>query len=133
MTSTTNPEPTRKIGDLAEATGVTVRTLHYYEEIGLLVPSARTPAGHRLYGQSEVARLYRICSLRQLGMPLDGVRRSLAENGEHIDEAISGHLADLDRRLATENRLRARLARLVGTLDAGAEPTNEIINIISYI
>lgn len=130
MTSTTSPEPTRKIGDLADATGVTVRTLHYYEEIGLLVPSARTSAGHRLYGRGEIERLYRICSLRQLGMPLDGVRRSLDESGDGLTTAISGHLADLDRRLATENRLRARLARLVGTLDAGAEPTNEIINVL---
>ncbi len=129
MTSTATPEE-RKIGDLADATGVTVRTLRYYEEIGLLVPSSRTPTGHRLYGQAEVERLYRICSLRQLGMPLDGVRSSLEENGGRIAAAISDHLADLDQRLATENRLRARLARLVGTLDAGAEPTNELINVL---
>src|SRR6266540_480829 len=61
---------TRRIGELAAATGLTVRTLHYYEEIGLLIPSGRTNAGHRLYDDTDVARLYRICLLRRLGLPL---------------------------------------------------------------
>ena len=47
----------RKIGELAAATGLTVRTLHYYEEIGLLPPPARTAAGHRVYGDRHVERL----------------------------------------------------------------------------
>lgn len=129
MTSTATQEPQHKIGELADASGVTVRTLRYYEEIGLLTPSSRTAAGHRLYGQEAVERLYRICFLRQLGMPLDGVRRSLAGEVGATAEALHAHLAEVDRRLATENRLRARLARLVGTVDAGSSPT-EIINVL---
>lgn len=129
MATATEPSATHKVGDLAERTGVTVRTLRYYEEIGLLEPCARTDAGHRLYGQGEIERLYQICYLRQLGMPLDGVRRSLEGGGEATIAAISSHLAEIDRRLATENRLRARLARLVGTAEAGSSPT-EIINVM---
>jgi DNA-binding transcriptional MerR regulator len=109
---TTLANPSRKIGELADALGVAVRTQHYYEEIDLLVPSERTDAGHRLHGPSEVERLYRICLLRQLGLPLDGVRTSL------------------DVRLAAENRLRARLARLVGAIDVDAEPTFEILDVL---
>ena len=119
-----------KIGELAETSGVTVRTLHYYEEIGLLMPTARTDAGHRLYGPNEVERLYRICLLKQLGMPLDGVRASLADDGEEIGTVIRDHLAELDARLEAENRLRARLARLVGTVSAGSEPTTEILDVL---
>jgi hypothetical protein len=59
-----------KVGELAAATGLTVRTLHYHEEIGLLVSSGRTHAGHRVYDDTDVARLYRICLLRRLGLPL---------------------------------------------------------------
>ena len=129
MTSTGTKEPHRKIGELADASGVTVRTLRYYEEVELLTPSSRTAAGHRLYGQAEVERLYRICFLRQLGMPLDGIRRSLAGEADATAQALQAHLAEVDRRLATENRLRARLARLVGTVDAGSSPT-EIINVL---
>ena len=68
-----------KVGALARATGLTVRTLHYYDEIGLLPPSARLAGGHRLYDAADVARLYRIIRLRQLGFPLDQVDAVLAE------------------------------------------------------
>jgi len=130
MSTPTPAESTRKIGELAESSGVTVRTLHYYEEIGLLVPSARTEAGHRLYGATEVERLYRICLLKQLGMPLDGVRASLDSQGADLGQVIGDHLVDVDARLAAENRLRARLARLVGTMSTGTEPTTEILDVL---
>ncbi|MPY95955.1 MAG: MerR family DNA-binding transcriptional regulator [Acidimicrobiia bacterium] len=48
-----------RIGEIAAATGMTVRTLHHYEAIGLLAPTSRTPAGHRVYGPEALARLYR--------------------------------------------------------------------------
>ena len=49
-----------KVGTLAKKTGLTIRTLHYYEEVGLLAPAQRTDAGHRLYGADEVARLQKV-------------------------------------------------------------------------
>lgn len=55
-----------KVGQLAKRTGLTVRTLHHYEDVGLLTPSARTESGHRLYGTREVIRLQQIVSLRQV-------------------------------------------------------------------
>lgn len=126
----TTPPPAKKIGELAATSGVTVRTLHYYEEIGLLTPAARTDAGHRLYGPAEVERLYRICLLRQLGIPLDGVRNSLGLDGPGLGEVITDHLASVDARLATENRLRARLARLVGALGVDPQPTEELLDVL---
>lgn len=69
------PGRTWKVGALAEATGLTVRTLHNYDGIGLLPPSMRLAGGHRLYGADDVARLYRIIRLRQLGFPLSQVAR----------------------------------------------------------
>ena len=67
----------RRVGDLAAATGVTLRTLHHYEEVGVLVASKRTEAGHRLYSAADVRRLYRIMALRELGMSLAEVRNAL--------------------------------------------------------
>ena len=67
------PDRTWKVGALARATGLTVRTLHYYDQIGLLQPSARLAGGHRLYDATDAARLYRIIRLRQLGFPLSQV------------------------------------------------------------
>src|SRR5258708_12244656 len=66
-------------GGVGKATGLAVRTLHHYDEIGLLQPSARLAGGHRLYDADDVARLYRIIRLRQLGFPLSQVAEVLAE------------------------------------------------------
>ncbi len=70
MAATGNSETaqTWKVEALAQLTGVTVRALHHYA-LGLLTPSRRTAAGHRLYTPDDVARPHRISSLRRLGFP----------------------------------------------------------------
>src|SRR5579884_2235426 len=65
------------VGQLASATGVTVRALHHYDAQGLLVPSARTEAGYRLYAEADVERLYRIRPLQALGLSLTEVAEVL--------------------------------------------------------
>ena len=64
---------TLKVGALATRTGVSVRTLHHYDDIGLLSPSLRTPSGHRLYVVNEIARLQQIQSLRLMGLSLEEI------------------------------------------------------------
>jgi len=66
-----------RVGELARETGLSVRALHYYDEIGLLSPSRRTEAGHRLYEAGDVARLQQIKSLRHLGFGLEEIRDCL--------------------------------------------------------
>ena len=61
------------VGELARLAGVTVRTLHHYDRIGLLVPSERTAAGYRRYTASDLDRLHRILVYRELGFPLEEV------------------------------------------------------------
>ena len=66
-------EPNLTVGALAELVGVTVRTLHHYDEIGLLAPSERTHAGHRRYNDADLDRLQQVLFYRELGFPLDEV------------------------------------------------------------
>lgn len=61
------------VGQVAGFAGVTVRTLHHYDDIGLLVPSERSHAGHRRYGDGDLDRLQQILFYRELGFPLDEV------------------------------------------------------------
>jgi DNA-binding transcriptional MerR regulator len=61
------------VGDVARLAGVTVRTLHHYDRIGLVSPSARTPAGYRLYGGSDLDRLHAVLAYRELGFALEDV------------------------------------------------------------
>jgi DNA-binding transcriptional MerR regulator/uncharacterized glyoxalase superfamily protein PhnB len=117
MKGRTNETGGRRIGELAAATGLTVRTLHYYEEIGLLVASQRSDAGHRFYSDADVERLYRICLLRRLGLPLGEIARALDDPAWSLRAAMTTQLADLDRRVEAQSRLRARIATLVGTAD----------------
>jgi DNA-binding transcriptional MerR regulator len=110
-----------KFGELAAATGVTVRTLHHFDAIGLLRPSSRTAAGHRLYTGGDVRRLYRVLALRQLGIPLAEIGGSL--RGDDLTAVVTGQLAEVERRLAALRRLRQRLGGLVRDLQDAREPS----------
>lgn len=103
----------RKVGELAAATGLTVRTLHHYEQIGLLAASTRSAGGHRLYSADDVSRLYRICLLRGLGFPLAEIATTLDDPAWNLRAALGRHLAELDARLSAAQELRGRVADLL--------------------
>src|SRR3954447_10765850 len=115
----------RRIGEVAAATGLTVRTLHHYDEIGLLAPSARSEAGYRLYGDDDVRRLYRIVAFRRLGFALDEIGALLDGDGTDPRTVIRAQLDRLDAEVALRSRVRARLTRLLDALEgangAGAD------------
>ncbi|MBB5917020.1 DNA-binding transcriptional MerR regulator [Nocardia transvalensis] len=102
-----------KVGELARSTGLTVRTLHYYDEIGLLAPSGRTSAGHRLYSTADIERLYRITLLRKLGLRLDEIASALDDPAWDLRSAMGRHIEQLDGQLAVGHRLRQRLTVMV--------------------
>jgi MerR family transcriptional regulator, thiopeptide resistance regulator len=108
-----------KIGELAAATGLTVRTLHHYDEIGLLVPSERTQAGYRLYGEHDVRRLYEIRALRDLGIPLSEIPDAL--DGD-VRATLARHLQRVEQDLQRQRRLQSLLQRI---LDAGETASGE--------
>ena len=114
-----------KVGELARATGLTVRTLHHYDEIGLFVPSERTAAGHRLYAERELGRLYRILALRRLGLRLEEIAAVLSDEGESLVETVRRHLAQVERELEHQRRLRERLRGLLDALERSRVPTAE--------
>jgi MerR family transcriptional regulator, thiopeptide resistance regulator len=112
-----------RVGELARAAGLTVRTLHYYDEIGLLTPSERSGGGHRLYTAADVQRLYRICLLRRLGVPLEQITPALDDPAWSLVAAMSRHLQHVDRQLALGHQLRARLSGMVAALSADNPPS----------
>ena len=96
---------------------MSVRALHHYDEIGLLVPTLRTPSGHRLYQQSDVERLQQIQSLRVMGIPLDEVKRLLDGAEMTPRKVIDLHLARLHEHIALQNRLAERMETLATHMD----------------
>ena len=120
----TKQEKRWKVGELARQSGLTVRTLHHYDEIGLLTPSQRSGSGYRLYGEDDVKRLYRIVALRQIGLSLEEVKQSL---GDSIDprETLQRHLDDIQRRIELHERLQARVRQILVALEGTEDPTTE--------
>ncbi len=123
-----------KIGTLARRTGLSVRTLHWYDEIGLLRPTRHTASGHRLYGDADVQRLQEIRSLRHLGFTLEEIRALLRRTGISPSRVLRLHLAELGARIAQEQHLRRRLQRLADRLDAAeAVSVDDMMNAIEEI
>ena len=100
-----------KTGQLATATGLTVRTLHHYDHVGLLRPSGRSTAGHRLYDENDVQRLYQVLALRQVGLALEDIADVL-DGAASLEQLLTRHAAYVDRQLETMRTLRAQLAAI---------------------
>lgn len=75
-----------KIGEVARRTGVTVRALHHYDRLGLLVPSSRSEAGYRLYTRNDLIKLQKLKSLQQLGFSLEDIQQAI--DGEEFSLAV---------------------------------------------
>ena len=110
-------------GELAAIAGVTVRALHHYDEIGLLVPSERSTGGHRRYCAGDVERLYRIVALRRLGMSLAAIQGVLDSDDGTLLEAVRPQLAQVEQELERWRRIRGRLTHLISTLERSQEPS----------
>ena len=104
------------VGQVSAFAGVTVRTLHHYDEIGLLRPGGRSHAGHRRYEDADLDRLQQILFYRELGFPLDEVAALLddpdADPREHLrrqHELLTGRIARLqEMAAAVEQAMEAR-------------------------
>jgi DNA-binding transcriptional MerR regulator len=123
-----------KVGVLARLTGLSVRTLHWYDQLGLLRPSQRTPSGHRLYGPADVQRLQQIRSLRHLGFTLEEILDCLRRGRFTPAKVLRLHLAELQEQIRRDRHLAGRLERLADRLDAaGAVSVPELMTIIQEI
>jgi DNA-binding transcriptional MerR regulator len=107
-----------KIGQLAALTGLTVRTLHHYDHLGLVTPRARTASAYRLYVESGVQRLYQLLALRQIGLPLDAIKEVL-DGTSSIRPLLEQHRSHLDRQLVTIRTLRAHLSTMIAASQDG--------------
>jgi DNA-binding transcriptional MerR regulator len=108
-----------KVGELAKRTGLSVRTLHYYDEIGLLQPSQLTESRHRLYGDCELVRLQQIKSLRQLGFSLGEIRTCLDSADFSPPRVLELHIARVRGQIGEQERLIALLQTLQASFAGG--------------
>lgn len=114
-----------KVGQLAKKVCLSVRTLHHYDEIGLLSPSVRTEAGHRLYNTKDISRLHRIQALKQIGLSLQQVAEIIHANSQPLPNVIAQQINNLEREIEQAIQLKAKLIHLQSTLHAEQEPDIE--------
>jgi len=101
-----------QVGELAKRAGITVRTLHHYEQTGLLLPSARSAAGYRLYNLADVQRLHMIQALAKAGLELAEIRCFLEQESLSLTELLDAQISLLDKQLRSIHTLRERLVEL---------------------
>ncbi|HEY6151718.1 MAG TPA: MerR family transcriptional regulator [Gaiellaceae bacterium] len=100
-------EPAYKIGEVAQRTGVTTRTIRYYEELGLLGESGREKGRHRLYCDGDISRLRELIRLRNLlGVSLDELKCLLVAEESDLDEALRSIEAQLELVCARHEELQ---------------------------
>ncbi|MEU7614466.1 MerR family transcriptional regulator [Micromonospora sp. NPDC049204] len=107
------------VGEAAELAGVTVRTLHHWDEIGLASPSMRTTAGYRQYTDADLQRLDRIVAYREVGLGLDAVREILDDATAEISATLREQRAQLAERIQELQQLDARLERMTEAHERG--------------
>ncbi len=120
-----------KVGELARRTGLTIRALHHYDEIGLLRLSQHSEAGYRLYSAGDVARLQQVLSLRQLGFSLEEVRDCLDRPGFSPLESIRLHIGRLRERIELQRELCEKLEGIAAHFRAAEEVSaDEFLKVI---
>ncbi|QNE76632.1 MerR family transcriptional regulator [Streptomyces finlayi] len=113
------------VGRVAEFAGITVRTLHHYDGIGLLSPSGRSHAGHRRYDDGDLDRLQRILFYRELGFPLDDIAALLDDPEADPQEHLRRQHALLSDRIAALRKMAAAVETAMEAKQMGINLTPE--------
>ena len=117
------------IKEVSELAGVSVRALHHYDDLGLLVPRGRTDAGYRLYDDEDLLRLQQILLGRELGLSLEEVRRALDDPSFDRRQALVAQRAELEKRAQqTHAMLRAIDAALRHLDEEAAQPAGDTMD-----
>ena len=116
-----------RVGQLADLTGVTVRTLRHYDQTGLLRPAGQTAGGHRLYDRDNVLRLYRILALRRLRFSLAEIRSLLDDPQWDLASMVARHAQETDRGIAAAARLSTHLRAIAGEIAGSGDASPDTL------
>jgi DNA-binding transcriptional MerR regulator len=114
----------RTVGEVAELSGVTVRTLHHYDDVGLLEPSERTSAGYRLYSDADLLRLHSILNWRDMGFSLTDIADMLDDPAQDLSTGLEKQRERLTERSARLQDMIAALDDAISTIERGRTMTD---------
>lgn len=123
-----------KIGELAKAAGITVRSLHHYDRIGLLQPTTARESGHRLYNQKDVERLQQIISLKSMGLSLDAIAQCLDEGAYDLRKTLSMQEVAISNGIENLQRVQRTLRLMIDKLALDQDlTTKELLSFIKEV
>lgn len=114
------------VGTVAELVGVSVRTLHHWDQIGLVTPSGRTPAGYRRYGAGDIGRIYRVLVYRELGFSLSSIIELIDDPDADEERQLRAQRRLLEERIEELRRMAAAVDELLGRRGAGEALTAQV-------
>jgi DNA-binding transcriptional MerR regulator len=118
------------IGELSRLTGISTRMLRHYDSIGLVSPKARSANGYRDYSPDDISRLFRVESLRTLGLPLPTIRRTLADTDVTATALVDQLIASTNARIAREQSL---LRRLTSVRDSEVTSWRDVLDLVALM
>jgi DNA-binding transcriptional MerR regulator len=121
------------IGELAEKTGITIRTLHHYHDKGLLIPSAMTDAGHRIYSENDIIRLQQIISLKGFGFNLETIKSILKRKDFDPLEIIQTQLRIVKEQIKTQEKIKSQLETMLIILPHKEANVEDFIKLIGVL
>ncbi|CRK83322.1 transcriptional regulator, merr family [Neobacillus massiliamazoniensis] len=114
-----------KVGEFAKLTGLTIRTLRYYDQIGLYSPSDYSKGGYRLFNESDLLRLQQILALKELGLSLEEVKSVLDKEDYNPEEVISLQISRLKENISKQQKLLKELQNISSLLQKNKTVTVE--------
>ncbi|MEV8020759.1 MerR family transcriptional regulator [Streptomyces sp. NPDC086554] len=121
------------IGEVARRSGVSARMLRHYESLGLVRPSGRTGSGYREYSGDDIRRIFRIESLRSLGLSLREIGRALDDPGRTPSALVDDLIRQTRERIAAETELLTRLRRIDAADPAGWEDVLQVVALLQAL
>jgi DNA-binding transcriptional MerR regulator len=114
-----------KVGELAKLTGLTIRTLRFYDQIRLFSPSGQTESGHRLYDELDLSRLQQILSLKELGLSLEEIKAALTGGQISPSEIVDLQIIQIKEQINLQQKLLEQLRHVSKLMQGKAELTVE--------
>ncbi len=131
MKATDAKESHMKIGELSKKTGISIKSLHHYDDIDLLKPSMRSEAGHRLYSGNDLLRLQKILALKELGISLNEIKNILGLSTPSIESVFDQNIEILENERESLDRKLRLLKGVRQYLDIkDGAPVEEIVSMI---
>ncbi|MFS0554189.1 MerR family transcriptional regulator [Brevibacillus sp. 179-C9.3 HS] len=120
-----------KVGELAKMAGITIRTLRFYDQIGLFSPSGYSPSGYRLYTEGDISRLQQILSLKELGLSLEQIKAVMAGDQLSLSDIVSIQIDSLKESIRMQQKLLHELENVSSRMQRNEPFTVEhFMNII---